>query len=117
MCMWCEHYGKGEPTDPDEHGFYCRAFPGGIPDAIVFGDHDHREPFEGDRETLFRLKAGEELPAYIDEDPPEEDSVIETRLVRMRAESDGTLGDAAFPDRCHVPHCRFVKGRATIPAC
>ena len=27
----------------------CAAFPGGVPRAMLFGDHQHRKPYEGDR--------------------------------------------------------------------
>lgn len=30
------------------NGLTCRAFPSGIPDAILDGEHDHRAPFDGD---------------------------------------------------------------------
>jgi len=31
----------------------CRAFPDGVPDAIVFNKHDHTEPYPGDDGVLF----------------------------------------------------------------
>jgi hypothetical protein len=43
MCARCRHYsGKGA----------CLAF-AVIPDAILTGDHDHRQPYPGDGGTTF----------------------------------------------------------------
>jgi len=29
-------------------GWKCKAFPGGIPPAMMFDEHEHRQPFPGD---------------------------------------------------------------------
>jgi hypothetical protein len=33
----------------------CAAFPVQIPDAIAFGEHDHRKPYKGDHGIRFEL--------------------------------------------------------------
>lgn len=44
QCLECKQY----------QGFHaCRAFPGGIPAAIFTGQHDHRQPFDGDNGVRF----------------------------------------------------------------
>jgi hypothetical protein len=47
--MKCARY-HGDTTEP---GFQCDAFPKGIPDAIIFGDTDHRKPYPGDHGIRF----------------------------------------------------------------
>lgn len=41
----------------------CGAFRGPIPDAILDGEHDHREPFPGDRGLLYAPLARGERPS------------------------------------------------------
>jgi hypothetical protein len=45
QCVWCQHRLS--------NGRRCRAFPGGIPDAILRNRHDHRLPYEGDSGLRF----------------------------------------------------------------
>ncbi len=52
ICIFCKHL--------SDDGARCAAFPGGIPDEIMFGRHDHHFPFEGDGGIHFELKPGEE---------------------------------------------------------
>jgi hypothetical protein len=47
QCKQCRHYqGDGK----------CTAFPGGIPDPILFFEHDHRKPYPGDQGIRFEPK-------------------------------------------------------------
>jgi hypothetical protein len=48
QCLECKHY-AGALT--------CTAFPGGIPEDIVTGRFDHREPYAGDNGIRFEADA------------------------------------------------------------
>jgi len=48
MCAFCKHL-----TPDARSAWKCRAFPGGIPAAIVEGRFDHRERYPGDGGHLF----------------------------------------------------------------
>ena len=50
MCMSCKRL--------SDAGLTCEAFPDGIPDAILFSEHDHREPFKGDHGLLYERRPG-----------------------------------------------------------
>jgi hypothetical protein len=39
QCAFCIHLKKG---------LKCKAFPKGIPEKIITGEHDHTKPFKGD---------------------------------------------------------------------
>lgn len=45
QCVWCRHRSAGGGT--------CRAFPGGIPEAISTNKHDHRSSYDGDHGVRF----------------------------------------------------------------
>jgi len=44
LCLRCSHY---------RTSLMCDAFPGGIPDAILRWEHDHRESYKGDNGIRF----------------------------------------------------------------
>ena len=44
QCLECLHY-QGLGT--------CEAYPERIPEAIITGEHDHREPYPGDNGVRF----------------------------------------------------------------
>lgn len=48
QCIGCVRY-QGYGDERPE----CEAFPGGIPDLIFTGEHDHTEPFPGDNGLRF----------------------------------------------------------------
>jgi len=46
QCFGCVNFWYGVPAK-------CKAFPNGIPDKIIFGEHDHRKPYPGDNGITF----------------------------------------------------------------
>lgn len=50
----------------DDHGLTCKAFPGGIPDAITENMVDHRKPVDGDHGIQFALADGAPPPDFAD---------------------------------------------------
>lgn len=51
LCATCRHF-----RDVDEIGLTCDAFPAGIPDDILTGELDHREPVAGDNGLQYEEK-------------------------------------------------------------
>jgi hypothetical protein len=49
QCLKCIH--DNVPADGG-----CKAFPKGIPYAILANEHDHRLPYEGDNGILFQKR-------------------------------------------------------------
>lgn len=60
QCSDCRHF----HADKTPYQYTCAAFPDGIPDEIIYGDHDHREPFKGDHGIRFEAvgEDGDDLP-------------------------------------------------------
>ena len=58
QCTFCAH------RSPD--GAKCRAYPNGIPVEILFNEHDHSTPFQGDNGIFYepiQLGEAEKVPA------------------------------------------------------
>ena len=54
QCLKCARFHSAEAID-----YICDAFPDEIPKTIWQGEHDHREPFEGDHGLLFKQRRGD----------------------------------------------------------
>lgn len=61
LCMLCKHHSLGEDGTP-----VCAAFPGGIPDEILYGSEDHRFPIDGDNDVQFELDPRLGTPEEVD---------------------------------------------------
>jgi hypothetical protein len=51
ICGECAHF--SEEAREEDHRPTCAAFPGGIPDEILFDGFDHREPHPDDNGIQF----------------------------------------------------------------
>ncbi len=70
QCLECRHY-QGVQDRVTFPVHVCEAYPDGIPDAIITGMHDHREPFAGDKGIRFEPVSEKQLNE--DDDQPELD--------------------------------------------
>ena len=52
QCASCRHLFHWAAPD----GLRCDAFLSGIPDPILLGEHDHREPYPGDQVIRYELR-------------------------------------------------------------
>ncbi len=69
QCDYCKHLDKGQRY---KHGYYCAAYPDGVPDEILFNAVHHTEEYEGDHGIRF------------EQDPNEDDFVFDApRSVRI----------------------------------
>lgn len=50
QCLVCRFF---EKSQDEKYGLFCKAYADGIPDAILTGEHDHREPYPGDNGIRF----------------------------------------------------------------
>lgn len=68
QCFDCRH------LDRQAGRMACSAFPGGIPEPILLADHDHHEPYPGDRGIRFEPdpRSGLETGVGEEPDPPPE---------------------------------------------
>ena len=62
ICMGCTRFRR------NAEAFACDAYPDGIPDAIIFNEHDHREAFEGDSPARVRVTFDRDLACRITHD-------------------------------------------------
>lgn len=47
LCIYCKRFQTDAP------GVICEAFPNGIPQEIILGNVDHRQPYTGDHGLRF----------------------------------------------------------------
>ncbi|MGD8441011.1 MAG: hypothetical protein PVG53_10775 [Holophagae bacterium] len=81
QCVWCRHRSS--------NGRRCRAYPDGIPDAILRNRHDHRLPYEGDSGLRFEPEIVE--IEFVDVAEPNEDIPLSVELALAVARSGGRV--------------------------
>lgn len=62
LCLKCRHF----KAEKGRHWFGCTAFPDSIPTEILFGRHDHRKKFPGDKGIMFEPHSRHESRKVLD---------------------------------------------------
>ena len=72
QCVWCRHR--------SDNGRRCRAFPDGIPEAILRNRHDHCQPYDGDRGIRYEPEVVEIEFIDVEEEGDLAPSGVDTRF-------------------------------------
>ncbi len=87
QCVWCRHR--------SQDGRRCRAFPDGIPAAILGNRHDHRSPYDNDRGIRFEPEMVEIEFVDVDHQAKDAPLSVELALAAARSRAERTRGSAA----------------------
>jgi len=58
LCLVCDRVKWDDTERMDEMKAHCKAFPKGIPQAILMNQKDHRNPIDGDHGIQFERREG-----------------------------------------------------------
>lgn len=89
LCSACQRF------RPGFDGATCSAFPDGIPDAILVGGYDHRNPFPGDGGARFVRDPDKALPSGFEEDAKPRDPVYLAEPGEIRTQNSKELRETA----------------------
>lgn len=89
LCFACQRF------QPSLDGPRCTAFPDGIPEPIIKGGFDHRNPFPGDGGARFVRDPDKPLPAGYPEEQEASQPVFLAEPGEIRTQSDRQLRETA----------------------
>ena len=81
ICLYCTHYDRSVLRD----GYFCAAFPDGIPDEIIESQLDHRDPVDGDHGIQFNpdCERGAAYAAELFDSTADDDSLADDERVEV----------------------------------